>query len=432
MPIQTKEELRQVVQETVNTTPISDIHTHLFTEDFGSILLWGIDELLTYHYLVAETFRFHPELSYDAFWAMSKTEQADLIWQTLFLDHTPYSEACRGVLTVLNRLGLDVESRDLASYREYFKKLTTGEYIDKVFELSGVTNVCMTNDPFADAERAVWEKGTEADPRFHTALRIDPLLNQWETTWARLKEWGYEVEQELTETTLKSIRSFLKDWIERMNPLYMAVSLPPTFAYPEASVRGRLIDECILPVAREAGIPFAMMIGVRKKVNPALGDAGDSVGKSDVSAVENICAQNPDNKFLCTILSRDDQHELTVAARKFRNLHVFGCWWFLNNPSIIEEMTRMRFELLGASVTPQHSDCRVLDQLLYKWDHSRIIIAKVLYDKYSDVMDTGWKITREEIARDCADLFGGSFWKFLGKPDPNASSGAEKKYAGSR
>ncbi|WJH32972.1 hypothetical protein N6H14_22435 [Paenibacillus sp. CC-CFT747] len=265
MPIQTKEELRQVVQETVNTTPISDIHTHLFTEDFGSILLWGIDELLTYHYLVAETFRFHPELSYDAFWAMSKTEQADLIWQTLFLDHTPYSEACRGVLTVLNRLGLDVESRDLASYREYFKKLTTGEYIDKVFELSGVTNVCMTNDPFADAERAVWEKGTEADSRFHTALRIDPLLNQWETTWARLKEWGYEVEQELTETTLKSIRSFLKDWIERMNPLYMAVSLPPTFAYPEASVRGRLIDECILPVAREAGIPFAMMIGVRKK-----------------------------------------------------------------------------------------------------------------------------------------------------------------------
>ncbi|WJH32973.1 hypothetical protein N6H14_22440 [Paenibacillus sp. CC-CFT747] len=156
------------------------------------------------------------------------------------------------------------------------------------------------------------------------------------------------------------------------------------------------------------------------------------MGKSDVSAVENICAQNPDNKFLCTILSRDDQHELTVAARKFRNLHVFGCWWFLNNPSIIEEMTRMRFELLGASVTPQHSDCRVLDQLLYKWDHSRIIIAKVLYDKYSDVMDTGWKITREEIARDCADLFGGSFWKFLGKPDPNASAGAEKKYAGSR
>ena len=25
---------------------------------------------------------------------------------------------------------------------------------------------------------------------------------------------------------------------------------------------------------------------------------------------------------------------LCVTARKFRNLHVFGCWWFMNVPSI--------------------------------------------------------------------------------------------------
>ena len=40
-------------------------------------------------------------------------------------------------------------------------------------------------------------------------------------------------------------------------------------------------------------------------------------------------------------------------------------------PSLIDEITRMRFELLGTSIIPQHSDGRVLDQLLYKWDHSR-------------------------------------------------------------
>lgn len=418
MVIANKEQLAQVVNETIKKTPISDIHTHLFSEAFGDILLWGIDELLTYHYLVAETFRYKQDLPYETFWAMSKQEQADLIWQTLFIEHTPYSEACRGVLTVLNRLGLDTGSRDLKAYREYFAKMTTSQYIDLILSLSNVDNVCMTNDPFVDAEREAWERIDNVDPRFNTALRIDPLLNQWDTTWSKLKAWGFDVEEELSEKSINGIRAFLKYWINKMNPLYMAVSLPPTFAYPENSVRGRIIDECILPAAREANIPFAMMIGVKKKVNPALGDAGDSVGKSDISAVENICAQNPNNKFLCTVLSRDDQHELTVAARKFRNLHVFGCWWFLNNPSIIEEMTRLRFELLGASVTPQHSDCRVLDQLLYKWDHSRIIIAKVLIDKYSDVLDTGWKITKAEIERDVADLFGGAFWNFLGKQNP--------------
>ena len=31
-----------------------DIHTHLYEAAFGELLLWGIDELLIYHYLVAE------------------------------------------------------------------------------------------------------------------------------------------------------------------------------------------------------------------------------------------------------------------------------------------------------------------------------------------------------------------------------------------
>ncbi|TNJ57737.1 glucuronate isomerase [Paenibacillus hemerocallicola] len=425
MAFQNKAELRQYVTETVRTAPISDIHTHLFTEDFGNMLLWGIDELLTYHYLVAETFRFYPELEYEAFWAMSKREQADLVWKTLFIDHSPYSEACRGVLTVLSRLGLDVASRDLESYRAFFASKTTGEYIDLVFKLSNVANVCMTNDPFVDTEREGWETLEKVDPRFNTALRIDPLLMQWgEHTWKRLKEWGYDVEKAVTDKTVEGIREFLRHWIRKMNPLYMAVSLPPSFRYPEKTARGDIIEKCIIPVAREFDIPFAMMIGVNKRVNPALGDAGDSVGLSDVRAVEQMCSLHPDNKFLCTMLARENQHGLAVAARKFRNLHVFGCWWFLNNPSLIEEMTRMRFELLGTSVTPQHSDCRVLDQLLYKWDHSREIIANVLSDKYGDLYDTGWKIKKKEIRRDVADLFGGAFWRFLGKPNPIEGAGS--------
>jgi hypothetical protein len=68
---------------------------------------------------------------------------------------------------------------------------------------------------------------------------------------------------------------------------------------------------------------------------------------------------------LLTMLSRENQHELTVTARKFRNLMIFGCWWFLNNPTLINEITSMRFELLGTTVIPQHSDARILDQLVF-------------------------------------------------------------------
>jgi len=43
-----------------------------------------------------------------------------------------------------------------------------------------------------------------------------------------------------------------------------------------------------MPVARERGIPVALMIGVRKAVNLALGDAGDSVGLADIATVEHL------------------------------------------------------------------------------------------------------------------------------------------------
>ena len=101
-----------------------------------------------------------------------------------------------------------------------------------------------------------------------------------------------------------------------------------------------------------------------------------------------------------------------MLARKFRNLHVFGCWWFNNVPSLVGEFTRLRLELIGLSVTPQHSDARVLDQIIYKWQHSRRIITQVLVEKYSDLAGTGWLVTEAELKRDAESLLGGAFARF--------------------
>src|SRR5690606_18400159 len=131
-------------------------------------------------------------------------------------------------------------------------------------------------------------------------------------------------------------------------------------------------------------------------------------------SVLRLCADFPDNRFLCTMLSRENQHELAVAARKFGNMLLFGCWWFLNNPSLIEEITRMRMELLGPTFIPQHSDARILEQLLYKWHHSREIIARVLGDKYADLATTGWRVSEQEMVRDVRLLLHGNFRDFLG------------------
>ena len=110
--LHTTQQIREAVEKTVHETPVLDVHTHLYPPAFGEILLWGIDELLTYHYLVAEVFRCAPRsLTYEKFWALSKREQADLIWDFLFLRNSPLSEACRGVLTCLRLIRLTLEER---------------------------------------------------------------------------------------------------------------------------------------------------------------------------------------------------------------------------------------------------------------------------------------------------------------------------------
>lgn len=405
-------EIRAQVQESVNQVQVLDIHTHVYDVPFGELLLWGIDELLTYHYLVAEVFR-ATRIGYEQFWAMSKTAQANLIWRALFLERSPVSEACRGVLTTLQELGLDTSHRNLEEYRAFFHATNAREHVDRVFHTANLKAVVMTNDPFDPLERPVWEKGVDLDPRFRPVLRMDPVLMSWEKTSQILKDWGYATSPCLDAQGRQEVRRFLEEWIGRMKPIYMAVSLTPDFRYPDTSLTTQLLDECILPVAREHGLPFAMMIGVKRQVNPALRLAGDSVGCSDVGSVERICEKYPMNKFLVTFLSRENQHEVCVTARKFSNLMLFGCWWFMNNPSIIEEITRERLELLGLSMIPQHSDARVLDQVIYKWKHSKALIAWVLSDKYEDISRTGWQVTREEIDRDVQRLFGGNFEEFL-------------------
>ncbi len=408
--------LASFARQAVADVTVTDIHTHLFPPTHGELLLWGVDELLTYHYLVAELFTVAPrELTPEAFWKLSKTQQADLVWENVFLKHGALSEAARGVVTTLNRLGLDVAGRDLDGIRTWFAQQKVDEYLRRVFEMSGIDYAVMTNNPFEDEEAGYWRENSGAPNCLKTALRIDTLILDWPAASKKMKAAGYKTKKKASDKEYKEARRFLTDRAETLNPVYMAASLPPAFRYPDDSQPAEVIREVILPVAEDLKLPMAMMIGVRKRVNPALGDGGDAVGVADVSAVMNLCAENPNVKFLVTMLSRVNQHELCVCARKFGNLHLFGCWWYCNDPSIIDEMTRQRLELLGATFTANHSDARVLDQLIYKWAHTKALVADVLADKYALLYEAGWRPTAQEVRRDVRNLFGGAFEEFLAK-----------------
>ena len=139
-----------------------------------------------------------------------------------------------------------------------------------------------------------------------------------------------------------------------------------------------LLNSVLLPVAEELGLPVALKIGCVRQVNPALKMAGDGVQVATCDSLQSLLQSWPGVRFLATFLSREDQHAACVLKNKFENLHLYGCWWYCNLPSLIKPITAMRLQMLGQDFTYQHSDCRVLEQLIYKWAHSRRVLVDVL------------------------------------------------------
>ena len=408
------EQIQSAVEDALSSTPFIDVHTHLFSPAFGNLGLWGIDELLTYHYLEAEFFR-SSDTTPERYWNLSKRERADAIWRALFVENSPISEATRGIIAVLNAFGLPTGSSALEEARAFFRTQSIEEHIRNVLRIAGVSDVVMTNDPLDPEEQPAWLNGGQKHAKFHAALRLDRILWGWPRHWQQLASQGYAVEEKATGKSAAEVRRFLSDWHERMRPLYMAVSLTDEFQFPDESITSKVLAETVLSSCREFGLPMSLMIGVRRQVNPRLRLAGDAVGKADLRAVENLCRAFPENRFLVSVLSRENQHELCVYARKFSNLMPFGCWWFMNNPSIVEEITRERIELLGTSFIPQHSDARVLEQVIYKWRNTRLTLAPILTNAYRRIHNDGGGISRGDIQRDVNRLFRSNFENWTGR-----------------
>lgn len=206
MPALALGELANVVSREVSAVEAIDVHTHILPPNHGQLMLFGIDALLTYHYLVAETFMVLPTESEadssapgpggppskEEFFSWPQPRQAELVFDELFVKRTPLSEACRGVITVLSELGLSERLREaagrpasprLGGLREWFAQQDPVAYLEHVCTKAKVRYAVMTNIPFVAEEAAHWQPSGQPStplgtlsPRLKTALRVDPFL----------------------------------------------------------------------------------------------------------------------------------------------------------------------------------------------------------------------------------------------------------------
>jgi len=397
-----KSELLSLISYSLENVKIFDIHTHLFPPEHKNFFLMGIDELLNYHYLIAELF-VTSDINVKKFNSLTKKEKAEIVWNELFVKRTPISEACKGILTILKNFSITFENKNYSEVKAQLNKIEYKD--DNIFKKSNITSVVMTNNPFDLDEWSLFNNPNWDRRKYRASLRLDNLINEFDKS--------LNIAQKSISSksnTPSDIIEYLEVCRNESNPIYVALSLD------NASFKNLLISDFwfnVLEWLSEKKLPMSLMLGVKRRVNKDFGEAGDGIGDIELKDLSKLCSTFPNNKFLVTCLSLKDQHELTVLGRKHPNLKIFGFWWFMNQPSIIKPVLKMRIDLLGLAFIAQHSDARITDQLIYKWSHFKKILSSTLHEYYEDLLDNNFLITKDIIQRDVDKLLNSNAKDFL-------------------
>ena len=304
----------------INSTPIFDLHTHLFPPKHEGYFLLGFKSLLNYHYLIAELLT-ATNIDASVFYSYNDEKKASLIWNELFEKRTPVSEACAGVLSILKELNIEINNKSFLSIcDEYDRKIQSDK---NILDLSNVSSLVMTNNPFDLDEWSLFNNSDWDKKIYLASLRLDDLILDYEETFKKAKD-------QISNQEKSTIIAYLEKCYLQSNPVYAAVSL-------NLATFNKILDDSmwreILVWLESKNLPLSLMLGVRRAVNKDFGLAGDGIGDINLKELSNLCNSFPKNKFLVTCLSLNDQHELTVLARKHPNLRIFGFWWFMNQPS---------------------------------------------------------------------------------------------------
>jgi glucuronate isomerase len=385
----------------INSTPIFDLHTHLFPPKHKGYFLLGFKNLLNYHYLIAELLT-ATNIDASTFYSYNDEKKASLIWNELFEKRTPVSEACTGVLSILKELNIEINNKSFLSIcDEYDRKIQSDKTI---LNLSKVSSLVMTNNPFDLDEWSLFNNNDWDKEIYLASLRLDDLISDYEESLKKAKD-------QISSSREDTIVAYLGKCYLQSKPLYAALSL-------NLDTFNKILDNPmwrrILAWLESKNLPLSLMLGVKRAVNKDFGLAGDGIGDINLKELSNLCKLFPKNKFLVTCLSLNDQHELTVLARKHPNLKIFGFWWFMNQPTIIKQILKMRIDMLGFSFIPQHSDARVSDQLIYKWNHFKKILHPILLEYYQELLDKNFPISENILKRDIDNLLSGNAKKYLG------------------
>lgn len=203
--IESKEELRRILRAAVRKTPIADRMTRLYADMLTAPS--GIDALFT-----------SPELLREADCAAS----ADTVFQRLFLDRSPVSDAAQRVIWSLKKLNLPLGERNLARLRAEWDALPPSMRAIAALDAANVASVAI--------RCPVFENAPIADSPFALDDRLRPCLDA-----TALLDWRNAVRAENTSLAEKA---------EALHAESILIEAHPTDDYGSAMFENHILPAC--------------------------------------------------------------------------------------------------------------------------------------------------------------------------------------------
>lgn len=131
----------------------------------------------------------------------------------------------------------------------------------------------------------------------------------------------------------------------------------------------------ILSLAEESGLPFQVMLGVRRPV-PGASPPDYAISGFEAKMIAHLCHLFHDFsglKFDIFLASRVQSHELTVAAKNYPNVHVSGYWWYVFYPTLIRQFLRERLQMLPRN----KSNGFFSDAYVVEWSYAKSSMVRL-------------------------------------------------------
>lgn len=139
------------------------------------------------------------------------------------------------------------------------------------------------------------------------------------------------------------------------------------------------------------GLPFDLMIGVRRAVYPGGVYQGQDLldGRLSLADYAPLFNAFPRVPFPVSVLSHPLNHELVAFSWIFPNVFPFGHWWYANTPAVIERDLEQRLEAVPRTkLLGYYSDMYKLEFGYPKFAMFRRVLSRVLARRF--VAERGW------------------------------------------